>query len=427
MVNKKDKKVIWIIGIILLINYVGAGNLFAITKAGGGFDNIIESDYVVKFGFNENKDTIDDFGIYNFYIDNAYGIGVFDTPLILKDNFKDDLIESMEDINKEIEELEDEISEYFDSPLFSQELIDLVEENSFDIKELKTAINELHTSKNKVCDAVKEYIKDHPEADIETIVELCDTYPDEIFVEQGGKLVLNLKKDFTYYDYRTTYNPIGEKYYCSDVYPDGCEELVPVSGSDKIVYASNGLTYGRGCSACNGICRYGYGTLGIPMDVTLYEERKTYCESHNGTWEVNEWYQKTERTRELKDTHTIRLSEAKIEIDEKKGDIIIAVGSDGIKEANSIEGKYEFAQYAYQIEHKDAHPSSILFLEGNRYTVISNSQDVVDAGEGEIDETSTLDDLWYGIENDLVKPTSVLGNYWIYIIGLGLILYFWKK
>lgn len=95
------------------------------------------------------------------------------------------------------------------------------------------------------------------------------------------------------------------------------------------------------------------------------------------------------------ENQTIYLSKIKGEFYESKGDIFIAANQKGISELEGIESKYEFPQYAYEINHSQS--SSFNTCTSNCYTVISNDADVILASSGDIEKSNSFTDLWYGI------------------------------
>lgn len=96
----------------------------------------------------------------------------------------------------------------------------------------------------------------------------------------------------------------------------------------------------------------------------------------------------------------LRLSDLQVEIYEKAGDIVIAINEEAIKEVENIEGKFQFNQYGFEVEHKDSETFGGIYdkdiTKETVYLVVSNSEELINASEGNIEQTSTLNDVWHG-------------------------------
>ena len=291
--------ILLIVGAVFLLN--SNFGLFTIFKEA---DFVLDSKYIVKGGLSQSFQEIsEDIEVFNHFIGQVYGLAIFDGPIVIEDKSKDELVDIMDEINQGA------LEEGYPK-IFSSKLINKINADSIFYVDLAIMETELEESVNTFCEVVESMVGTE-----ELLIELCDQKPDEIFVRDGTKYILNLN-DVTYTDY----------------------EYVP-------------------------------GEL-----------------DENGNIPI-------ERVEVQK---TIRLSDLKLEISEKSGDIFVALGSKGISEVEPISGKYEFAQYAYEIDHEDS--MSIYNWDGQRgYTVISNSNNVVDASGGEIEESGIMD-LWYGLK-----------------------------
>lgn len=94
-------------------------------------------------------------------------------------------------------------------------------------------------------------------------------------------------------------------------------------------------------------------------------------------------------------TLTLKLSHLKAEMFLNNNDIFIGVGNKGVADINTISPKYEFAQYAYQIDQESC--GEDINVDSASCVAISNSADVISASEGIIKESNQFSDLWYGL------------------------------
>jgi len=339
-----------------------------------GADFVVDSDYVVKVGLKGELvhcsffGACDPIGFVNSLIDNVYGYAIGDTPILVDEEMSDDLVEFMNELNTEIT---DQINvKYFGyQPIFSDKLISVVSKGSYEFSDLKVVMDELEVSADVFCGGVVSYIEDHPGADredgVSQIASVCSTKPDRIFVREGSKYVTNFN-DIPIYD---------------TVYVQQC--FSSVDEMNDAVGDNQG-----GICAISEISSDGYSYDADAADGNLVQTspREFCCQIPSEEKEL---------------LGTIMLSDLSIEVYEKASDIFIGVNDKGIGELDQVDGKFDFAQYGFEVEHKGS-LSENDFGEKPGYFVVSSSQGVVDASEGEIEESTGLGDLWYGIRGGRV-------------------------
>lgn len=116
------------------------------------------------------------------------------------------------------------------------------------------------------------------------------------------------------------------------------------------------------------------------------------------------------------DTKTLNLSKIKAELFINGNDIFIGIGNKGVESIDKITPKYEFAQYAYQIEQATCGIDTWDSSQAN-CVAVSNSPDVISASTGVIKESNKISDLWYGITKKGEGFTDPM-----FLIGIGAIV-----
>jgi hypothetical protein len=329
-------KGLWIVLAIIAIMIIGPKlGLFSIEL----FQiNELDSRFVAKAGLISG---ISDYWMgadsINQYIDKFYAVGIFDGPVKLEDSFRTRIVARMVDINARA--LTGRERYFFNTPPFSQKLMDTINKPEYTAADLATIFGELDNTANTYCAAVRNYKLANPsDIDVESIVKLCDTKPAKLFTQSGGKWQVASLNDYTW----------------------------------------------QMCTG--GACYIGEG--GQPI-----------C------------------TIRVCTNETVYLSRIRAEVFEAKGDIFIGVGSKGIAEVEKIDSKYEFAQYAYEIEHAGC--SAQTTLDSGGCAAASNSPELLSATNGTIKQSNSVTDLFYGFKygND-----SIFMDKTVWIIGGAILL-----
>jgi hypothetical protein len=466
--KKKTKLTIFGSSIIILLASLAVFNFTPLSSIVQdiGFEKefLVKSDYVLKLGLLQPISG-NDYSFINSIITNAYGVGVFQPPIKFEQETANQLAQMMSDVNARL--LEDRqvpqiisasINEKYNLyPLFSPVLIAKIINNSYQVKDLMFVIDELDASAQKVCDMLPLCIANGDCSGIEgdTYTELCNKKPDKWFSKSGDKYVLQLKDIVipTFKSESQCFTPTAcqnQAAVCGNGICDGsetcstCSKDCCVTDCGRVCVVDlcpgNHIPDANGCVDCASpcatqpqeLCTTLYqpvcGILDSSYSVSTYSNSCVACENANkyisGECPAYDYYtyglnqDQICFVKRVPQTEIIKLSNIRFEINQKTGDIFIALGQKGITEANAIEGRYQFEQYAYQLEHKDAMP--ITDWNGKTgYTVLSNNQAVVDAADGKISETSKISDLWYGIKKGEATSSPLL---WINISHIAIIV-----
>lgn len=300
---------VFVIGLILLAIFIG--NQLGLFSISFNNEEIFLSSYIFKGGLVSpiiHQGT--QYQVVNDYISKIYGFAIFDGPIVLTESAKSSLLKNIDNENLNAKQRSN-------LTIFSNNLITLINKNSYSSSDLDTLQKELSYSKDTLCKLFKTPAYQASTSEAEIAIPFCNANPGDLFIKSGSNYKLNLN-DF--YIQRKIYSP--------------CQFINNVSV----------------CPA-----------------IQLISER-------------------------------IELSKIKLEISEKKGDLFIAAGDLGIAEVNAVDGKYDFAQYAYEIKHAESNPDFTDFGEpGFGYFVTTNNQAVALASDGKIEKSSWFNDLIYGL------------------------------
>ena len=367
-------------------------------------DIALLSNYIVKAGMKTDISSGTYSGNFidqlNAIIENGYIVSVFDNPIIFDGRWSGEVVLMMKDVNEKTEGTTDEFGLYFDEHVFSGKLINLVSENSYDILDMFATINELEKSADIFCNGVERAFEElEGQTGFSIWLSLCGGKPDEIFKRDGRKYVLDLN-DINVYDDKsitscrkiiTCVAPVAlsvQGVICPTLYD-------PVCG----IVDGKMRTFSNRCGAC---------TTGVDMDYFEGECPKYSYERFTSDRSTRERCWTSGYEQEF--IGTLELSKLKFEIEEKAGDIVIGIGEDGTNEMDKLEGRFEFPQYSYQIDHSESLGLDNIRFDTVGYIVLSNNEDVVEAGEGNIKEKSRISDLWYGLTTGEVKksPSTIV-------------------
>lgn len=406
----KSHKVLWsFFGIFLVASIISSLlliNPFSNTILGPneGFDNseFLVSNYVAKVGLTSGLNENLFGGGYNGLNEltsKLYGYIIFNTPVILTSQLRDELMKEMIQANRLSEcnynryhtmqtivgntNCQNQYAKYFPTPIFSQNLIAIVNRNSFTFNDLAAIDTELETSVNTFCTGILTMNSDtgisgRDLEDLQVLVSICQQKPSQILKRDGSSYVLNTLPDVKIYKAKT--NMI-----CSQTMPTS----TPVGSSCYAASAVEGPDNTRITTYC--------------------------CNIPTGEKEL---------------VGTIKLSNIKMKFSEKAGSLVVALNDAGITNADSVPPRFQFEQYAFYTDHNNsASMDKFDYSRNGGFIVLSNSQSVIDASNGKIDKTNKLSDLWFGIKSGkaITSPhylimLSLTGISYLGLLIFGLVL-----